>query len=167
MRPLCHFYVSYPESPHFMFMCAIDTATVKRSIAQFRSRQPRTETATPLASTAPSTSAPSSSVGGVTLKDIMAQLVCMNAHLDTLSDELCQVTLVLVVLHDDRLSWVVSLSLPLYLRQPLRMRMAMAPAVMMLMKTMMMARLVIMRCLLDLLALCHSWQKGRVVLRWE
>ena len=39
----------------------------------------------------PSTSAPSSSMSGVTLKDIMAQLQHMDAHLDTLSDELCQV----------------------------------------------------------------------------
>ena len=43
------------------------------------------------ASTAPSTSAPSSSMGGVTLKAIMAQLVHMDAWLDALSDELCQV----------------------------------------------------------------------------
>ena len=38
-----------------------------------------------------SSSAPSSSAGGVTLEAIMAQLVCMDARLDTLSDELCQV----------------------------------------------------------------------------
>ena len=61
---LHHFSVSYPKSPHFTFMCAIDAATVKRSIAQLRSRQPSTETVAPPASTAPSTSAPSSSVGG-------------------------------------------------------------------------------------------------------
>ena len=46
---------------------------------------------TPLASSAPSTSASSSSVGRVTLEAIMAQLVHMDTHLDTLSDELCQV----------------------------------------------------------------------------
>ena len=46
---------------------------------------------TPPASTAPSTFAPSSSEGEVTLKAIMAQLVHMDAHLNTLSDELCQV----------------------------------------------------------------------------
>ena len=46
---------------------------------------------TPLASTAPSTSAPSSFVGGVTLAAIMAQLMRMDARLDTLSNELCQV----------------------------------------------------------------------------
>ena len=44
-----------------------------------------------LASTAPSTFALSSSAGGVTLETIMAQLVRLDAHLDTLSDELCQV----------------------------------------------------------------------------
>ena len=46
--------------------------------------------ATPPASSAPFTSAPSSSTGGVTLEAIMAQLVRMDARLDTLSDELCQ-----------------------------------------------------------------------------
>ena len=45
--------------------------------------------AAPLASTAPSTSAPSSSVSEVTLKAIMAQLVRMDACLDIFSDELC------------------------------------------------------------------------------
>ena len=47
--------------------------------------------AIPSASTALSISAPSSSIGGVNLEAIMAQLVCMDARLDTLSDELCQV----------------------------------------------------------------------------
>ena len=47
--------------------------------------------ATPLASSAPSTFAPSSSVNEVTLEAIMAQFVCMDARLDTLSDKLCQV----------------------------------------------------------------------------
>ena len=72
-------------------MCAIDAATVRRSEAQLQSRWPRIETATPPASFAPSTSVPSSSAGGVTLGAIMVQLVFMDAHLDTLSDELCQV----------------------------------------------------------------------------
>ena len=35
---LCYFSISYPESPHFTFMCAIDVALVKRSIAQLCSR---------------------------------------------------------------------------------------------------------------------------------
>ena len=39
-----------------------------------------------------STSTPSSSSGGVTLEAIVAQLQHMDARLDTLSDELCQLT---------------------------------------------------------------------------
>ena len=46
---------------------------------------------TPSTSIAPSTSAPSSSAGEMTLQAIMAQLVRMDARLNTLSDELCQV----------------------------------------------------------------------------
>ena len=45
----------------------------------------------PPSPTAPSTSAPSSFAGGVTLEAIMAQLVHMDAHLDTFSNEPCQV----------------------------------------------------------------------------
>jgi len=47
--------------------------------------------ATPPTSLAPSTSALSFSMGGVTFDVIMAQLQHMDACLDTLSDELCQV----------------------------------------------------------------------------
>ena len=47
--------------------------------------------ATPLASCAPSTFAPSSSAASVTLEAIIAQLERMDACLDTLNDELCQV----------------------------------------------------------------------------
>ena len=83
---LRHFPISYPESPHFTFMYAIDEATFRRSAAQLRPRQPRIKTAAPLAFIAPL-----SSVGGVTLEAIMAQLVHMDACLDTLNDELCQV----------------------------------------------------------------------------
>ena len=36
---LRHFFVPFPLSNHFTFMCAIDAATVKRSEAQFWSRQ--------------------------------------------------------------------------------------------------------------------------------
>ena len=91
MRLLRHFSISFLESPRFSVMSAIDAATVRRSEAQLRSKRPRIETATPPASTAPSTSALSSSAGEVTIEAIMAQLVCMDACLDTLSDELCQV----------------------------------------------------------------------------
>ena len=45
----------------------------------------------PLASTAPSTSAPSSFTSGATFEAIMTQLVRMDAHLNTFSDELCLV----------------------------------------------------------------------------
>ena len=72
MRLLCHFFVSFPESPYFMVMSTIDAATVRRNEAQLRLRQPQTEMATPPASSAPSTSALSSSMGGVTLEAIMA-----------------------------------------------------------------------------------------------
>ena len=75
-------------------MCAIDYTTVKRSKAQFWSRQ--LDSAAPPSRSAPSrfapsTSAPSSSLGDVTLGDIMAQLQLINAHLDTFAMELCQV----------------------------------------------------------------------------
>ena len=88
-RILRHFSVSYPESTHFSVMCAIDAAIVWRSKTQLRLRWPRIEMATPLTSSTPSTSTPLSFAGGVTLKAIMAQLVRMDACLDTLSDELC------------------------------------------------------------------------------
>ena len=89
-RILRHFFVSYPESPHFPVMRAIDTTTVRWSEARLRLKWPRTETVTPPASSAHSTSTHSSSAGGVTLEVVMAQLQRMDAHLDTLSDELCQ-----------------------------------------------------------------------------
>ncbi|XP_050262215.1 uncharacterized protein LOC126706724 [Quercus robur] len=90
MRILCHFSFSYLESTHFSPMCAIDTTTVRRSEAQLRSKWPRIEMATPPTSSAPSSSTPSSA-GGVTFEVVMAQLQRMDARLDTLSDELCQV----------------------------------------------------------------------------
>ena len=85
-RILRHFSVSFPPSDHFFIMGAIDAANVRRSDAQLRPRWTQTEMAAPPASTAPS-----SSVGRVTLEAIMAQIVHMDARLDTLSDELCQV----------------------------------------------------------------------------
>ena len=74
-------------------MCAIDYATVKRSEAQFRSRQ--TDSSAPSSRSAPSrftpsASAPSSS-SDVSLGDVMVQLQHMDARLDTLSTELYQV----------------------------------------------------------------------------
>ena len=74
-------------------MCAIDDTTVKRSEAQFRSRQ--TDSTAPFSHSAPSRSTPSasalSSSGDVSLRDVMAQLQRMDARLDTLSTELYQV----------------------------------------------------------------------------
>ena len=67
-------------------MYAIDVPTVRWSEEQLNPRQPWTEMVTPLAFTTLSSSA-----GWVTLEAIIAQLVHMDAHLDTLSDELCQV----------------------------------------------------------------------------
>ena len=72
-------------------MGAIDATTIRQSDAQLHPRQTQTEMVAPSASSAPSTFAPSSSTGGMTLNAIIAQLQSMDACLDTLSDELCQV----------------------------------------------------------------------------
>ena len=91
-RTLRHFSVKIPNSPHlFPTMGGIDTVTVRQNEAQLQPKWPHMETSSPIASTVPSTSAPSSSSGDVTLEAIMAQLQRMDAHLDTLTDELCQV----------------------------------------------------------------------------
>ena len=86
-RILCHFSILFSSFDHFPIICAIDYATVKWSEAQFQST--RSSTAALPTPSAPSTFAPSSSMSGVTLEDIMAQLQRMDARLDTLSDELC------------------------------------------------------------------------------
>ena len=91
---LCHFSIPFPSSDHFSIMCAIDAATVKRSEAQFRSRQ--SDSVAPHSRSAPSRStpsiyAPSTSTSDVSLGDIMVQLQCMDARLDILSIELYQV----------------------------------------------------------------------------
>ena len=91
MRLLRHFSVFYLESSHFTYICAVDVAIIWRSTAQLRLRHPQTHTAALPASMTPSFSAPSSSAGGVTFESIMAQLVRMDALLDTLSDELFHV----------------------------------------------------------------------------
>ena len=83
MRILRHFSVPFLASDHFHVMCAIDAATVKQSEAQFRSRW--SGTATPPTPSASSTSAPSTSAGGVTLDAIMVQLQHMDARLGTLT----------------------------------------------------------------------------------
>ena len=87
MRILRNFSVPFLVFDHFHVMCAIDVATVKQSEAQLHSRQ--SGSAAPPTPLSPSTFAPSSSAEGVTLDMIMAQLQCMDAQLDTLTDELC------------------------------------------------------------------------------
>ena len=87
---LRYFSVPFPVSDHFTFMCVIDAAIVKRSEAQFWSWQ--SDSATPSSRSTPSRSTPfasvPSSLGDVSLGDIMAQLLRMDARLDTLSTEL-------------------------------------------------------------------------------
>ena len=87
-RILCHFSMLFLASEHFSYMCAIDAATIKRSEAQFRSRQSGSAAPTPHSvpsRSTLSTSAPSSFTGDVSLRDIMAQLQRMDAHLDMLA----------------------------------------------------------------------------------
>ena len=85
-RILHHFSIPFSISNHFHVICAIDTTTIKWSKAQLRSKW--FGSAAPPTLSAPSTSASSSSAGGVTVDAIMAQLQCKNAHLDTLSTKL-------------------------------------------------------------------------------
>ena len=92
-RILRHFSIFFPISDHFSIMCAIDAETARRNEAQLRLKRPRTKMTTPPASSAPSISVPFSSASGVTFDAIMVQLQPMDAHLDTLSDELCQVNI--------------------------------------------------------------------------
>ena len=91
MRTIRHVFVSYLDSAHFSIMSAISSASIRRSKAQLQSKRPWTETATPLASSTPSTSTLSASASGVTFKVVIVQLQCMNARLDTLTTELYQV----------------------------------------------------------------------------
>ena len=88
-RILRHFSVPFPVSLYFSVMGAIDATTVRWSELQLRPQQAQTQIATPPTSSVPSMSTPSSSAGGVTLKAVMAQLQRMDAHLNTLNDELC------------------------------------------------------------------------------
>ena len=86
-RILRHFSVPFPSSNHFTIMCAIDYTTVKRSEAQFRSRQsdstaPSSRSA--LSQFTPSASVPSSS-SDESLGDVMVQQQRMDSRLDTLS----------------------------------------------------------------------------------
>ena len=64
---LHHLSIPYPESSHFIIIGAISAASVRRSKAQLLLKRPCIEMATPLALYVPSTSALSSSSGGVML----------------------------------------------------------------------------------------------------
>ena len=76
---------------HFsIHMGAIGAGFVWRSEAQLRPKRPRVETIDLTAFAVHSSLAPSTSVaGGVTLKAIMVQLQHIDAHLDSLIDEMC------------------------------------------------------------------------------
>ena len=161
MRILHHFSVPFLKFDHFHVMCAIDVDTIKRSKTQFCLRQ--SSTATPPTPFASSTSAPFASVRGVTLNAIMMQLQLIDARLDTLTTEMYQVNT--YVLLDDRLTLVVLWSLLLLLLRHLRHpRTMMVLTTMMMMRMEMLALLALMRYLLNTFTLCHSWQKGGVVL---
>ena len=72
-RIIRHFSISNLESNHFFVTGAIDAMNVRQSEAQLRPKQPRMETIDLVASTVPSSFAPSTStVGGVTLEAILA-----------------------------------------------------------------------------------------------
>ena len=90
MRIIHHSFIPYPESSHFTNMGAVSEVSIRWSKAQLCLKQPHIETMTPLAPSIPSTFAPSSSIDGMTLEAIMAQLERMDARLDTLSTELYQ-----------------------------------------------------------------------------
>ena len=76
-------------------------------------------------------------------------------------------TPVSVVLHDDRFTLVASLLLLLLFQRLLRMRMMMVMLMLLMLRKRMLALPMMMRCLLELLNLYHSWQKMGVVLGWE
>ena len=99
-RILHHFSILIPDSPYYTIMGAINIAFVRWSKAQLRSKRPRIKSTDPAASAIPSTFTPSSSDGRVTLEAIMAQLQGMDACLNTLTDELCQVNT-----HVGRIAW--------------------------------------------------------------
>ena len=91
MRILCHFSNPILDSFYYTTIGAIDASSIRWSEAQLQPKQPHVEFSDPVTSAIPSTSAPSSLIGDVTLEVIMAHLQRMDARLDILIDELCQV----------------------------------------------------------------------------
>ena len=70
-RILRHFSFPIPDSPLYTIMSAISGASVWQRKAQLRPNWPRTKTTNPPTPTIPSTFAPFSSTGGVTLEAVM------------------------------------------------------------------------------------------------
>ena len=70
---LRHDSVSYHKPPHFIMICSISVATIRRSEGQLQSKRPRSKMVTPPASFALSTFASSSSESSVTLEAVMVQ----------------------------------------------------------------------------------------------
>ena len=100
-----------------------------------------------------------SSIHLCSLQSMDAQLQSMDACLDTLSDELCQLDT-----HVGRIAqWQARLGG--FIESPSPSLKAFedkdddGDLMMMAMRMIMLARPVMMRCLFDILALCHSWQK--------
>ena len=90
-RILRHFSIHIPDSPYYTTMGTIDAGSVQRNEAQLQPKWPPLESINPAVSAIPSTSTPFSLTSDVTLEAIMAQFQRMDARLDTLTNELCQV----------------------------------------------------------------------------
>ena len=148
-RIIRHASVSYPESTHFSIIGAISGASIRWSEAQLRPKRSQTETTTPSASSAPSTSL-------LLLPRVVWPLRqswrSFSAWMLVLIHSLLSCvkwTPVLVVLHDDRLTLLASQSLPLLLHRHLRTRtMMVTPVMIMMMRMRMLALLMTMRWLL-------------------
>ena len=74
MRIFCQFSTPIPNSPYFTTMGVIDAGSAQWSKAQLRLKWLRMETMDPSASAIPSTSAPSSLSGAMSLETILVQL---------------------------------------------------------------------------------------------
>ena len=154
-RIIHHFSISIPNSHLFTVMCAISAASVRRSEAQLWLKRPRTKTTDSSAPTFPSTFALSSS-GGVMLEAVMAQLEGMDALLDTLNTELYQVNTCVsrITQWQARMGGFTVSSSPSPSPQASEDEDASSSSDEEMTTS-------------QWLTLCHSWQKGGVVLGWE
>ena len=156
-RILRHASVFYLESTHFSVMCAIDVVIVRQSEAQLwpKHRPRRWHLRHLLLHPHPF----------LLLLRVVWPLrrswYSFSAWMLTLTHSVMSCvrwTLVSFVLLDDRLALVASWCLPLLLQRHLRTR------TMMMMRMRMLALPAMTWWLLELIALCHSWTKGEVVL---